>query len=118
MQTPLLANHDLADMDSPCPVRFNTTAPTQALGMLNSELLHEHAAGFAARLEREAGSARDAQVELALRLALARPPQPDEVREHLAYLAELEREFDLSPSRALETLCLLVLNLNEFVYLD
>ena len=34
--TPILADFDLADTDTTCPVRFVTTQPTQALGMMNS----------------------------------------------------------------------------------
>ena len=41
---PILATHDAADTDSSCPVRYTTTVPTQALGMLNGEFANEQAA--------------------------------------------------------------------------
>src|SRR6185295_18188868 len=51
---PVLAHHDQADTDSSCPVRYTTTVPTQALGMLNGEFTNEQAGAFAQRLEKEA----------------------------------------------------------------
>ena len=51
---PILATHDAADTDFSCPVRYTTTVPTQALGLLNGEFANEQAARFADRLRREA----------------------------------------------------------------
>src|SRR6185436_10292432 len=51
---PILAQFDLADTDASCPVRFTTTVPTQALGMLNGDLTNELAEAFARRLHRAA----------------------------------------------------------------
>ena len=51
---PILATHDQADTDASCPVRYTTTVPTQALGLLNGEFTNEQAASLADRLRREA----------------------------------------------------------------
>ena len=51
---PILATHDAADTDASCPVRYTTTVPTQALGLLNGEFANEQAARLADRLRREA----------------------------------------------------------------
>ena len=53
LQVPLLASHDQEDTDSPCPVRYTTTVPTQALGMLNGDFANEQAAALADRLAKE-----------------------------------------------------------------
>src|SRR5262249_45943705 len=53
LQVPILAQFDQADTDSSCPVRFTTTVPTQALGVLNGEFSNEQAALFAQRLRKE-----------------------------------------------------------------
>lgn len=116
--TPILAAFDLADTDQSCPVRFTTTTPTQALGSLNGEFIQMQATRFADRLRREAPDDRAAQVRLALRLTLVREPEEEEVADHVAFLRELEADHGLSPELALRQLCLVVLNLNEFVYLD
>ena len=52
---PILESFDLAETDRPTPVRFSTTQPTQALGMLNGQFLNKQAALFAQRLQKDAG---------------------------------------------------------------
>ena len=69
---PILANFDAAEPDRTCPVRFVTVQPTQALGMMNGAFAREEAAKLAARLKREAGADRAAQVKLAWRLVTSR----------------------------------------------
>ena len=120
--TPILADFDLADTDTSCPVRFTTTQPTQALGMMNGEFLHRQARVFAERVRREAGGtdAADvpAQVRRALEIALVRPATDAEVERGVALVDRLDDADGVSPSRAMELFCLMVLNLNEFAYLD
>jgi hypothetical protein len=120
--TPLLADFDLADTDTPCPVRFVTTQPTQALGMMNGEFIQRQARVFADRVRREAGGPDAADVracvERAIAIALVRQPTADEIARGLALIDQLETTEGISPGRALELYCLLLLNLNEFAYLD
>ena len=52
---PLLINHDMADTDSTCPVRFTTTVPTQALNMLNGQFMNDSAKEFAQRSAKGSG---------------------------------------------------------------
>jgi mono/diheme cytochrome c family protein len=119
---PLLADFDAADTDSSCPVRFTTTQPTQALGMMNGEFLQAQARVFAERVRREAGGpdAADipAQVRRALEIALVRPATAAEVDRGVALVARLDDADGVSPGRAMELFCLMVLNTNEFAYLD
>jgi Protein of unknown function (DUF1553) len=115
---PILATHDAADTDSSCPVRYTTTVPTQALGLLNGAFSTEQAACFAARLEREAPRAVEDQVFRALRLTMARSPDPAEVRDDVAFIKRLIAESGLDPRTALAQYCLLSLNANAFLYLD
>ncbi len=118
LRIPMLADHDQADTDSPCAVRFATTVPTQALGMLNSRFVNSQAAIFADRLREEAGDDPEAQVETAFTLALQRTPAPGEVRQSLDFMQRLQSKAGLTPDEALDRFALLTLNLNEFVYLD
>ena len=120
--TPILADFDLADTDSPCPVRFVTTQPTQALGMMNGEFLQKQAKVFAARVRAEAGG-RDAadvaaEIRRAYALALVRDASDDEVARGVALVDRLEDADGVGPGRALELFCLMLLNTNEFVYVD
>ena len=118
MQMPLLINHDMADTDSTCPVRFNTTVPTQALNMLNGKFMNDSAKSFAKRLRTEAGVEPNKQVEYALKLVFSRNPQTDEINTGVEMMKNMKNEFNLSDEEALDRFALLALNLNEFVYLD
>ena len=127
--TPILADFDAADTDSSCPVRFVTTQPTQALGMMNGAFLQKQARVFADRARREAlaaakqpGETADDDttriVRRALEIALVRPISDKEVADGVALVDRLEDTDGVSPSRAIELYCLMVLNLNEYAYLD
>src|SRR5262249_45251903 len=72
---PVLAHHDQADTDTSCPVRYTTTVPTQALGLLNGAFSNEQASLFARRLEAEAPRDLTAQVRRAIRLTAGRAPR-------------------------------------------
>ncbi|MFI5259944.1 MAG: PSD1 and planctomycete cytochrome C domain-containing protein [Candidatus Limnocylindrales bacterium] len=115
---PILATHDAADTDSSCPVRYSTTVPTQALGLLNGTFTNEQAARFAGRLRREAPGDVRAQVRRALRLTTAREPDAGEVRDDVALLDSLAAQGRLDARTALTQYCLMTLNANAFLYLD
>lgn len=116
--TPILASFDVADTDTSCPVRFATTQPTQALGMLNSEFLNEQAALFAARIKNEAGNKLKNQVAHALAIATSRQPSDEEVKRGVKFIRQLKKQEGASDELAMNQFCLMVLNLNEFIYLD
>jgi mono/diheme cytochrome c family protein len=116
--TPLLQDFDQADTDSSCPVRFVTTQPTQALNLMNSKYLYEQAEIFADRLVEDAGPNTGDRVERALELATARPAAQHEIERGVKVIEELQRDFGLSEETALDRFALLVLNLNEFMFLD
>lgn len=116
--TPLLQDFDQADTDSSCPVRFVTTQPTQALNMLNSQYLYDEAETFADRLAREAGPDVPQEVRRALELATTRPATQDEVDQGVAFIARMQSEHGITEETALDRFALLVLNLNEFIFLD
>jgi hypothetical protein len=115
---PMLAQFDLADTDASCPVRFTTTVPTQALGMINGDFSNEQAAALAQRLTNETPEGLDAQVRRALRLTIGRVPSADEVAKDVAFVRDLQQQRRLGHTEALRLYCLLVLNANEFFYLD
>ena len=101
---------DAPDTTSSCEARpVSTTAP-QALTFLNGAFANEQARQFAARLRREAGDGPAAQVRRAFELALCRSPRDEELRASAAFLAR--------PGATLEAFCLVLLNTNEFVYLE
>jgi hypothetical protein len=115
---PILESFDAADTDRSNAVRFATTQPTQALGMINSEFLGQQAGLFAARLVREAGADVNEQVRLGLSLATSRTPSPAEISRGVRLISDFQEQDGANPETSLRYYCLLLLNLNEFVYLD
>jgi len=118
LREPLLAALDQAETDSPCPVRFATTVPTQSLITLNSEVMQEEAGVFAERLKKEAGPKLEDQVRLGLALVLSRDPSEKEVASNVAFVNDTMKTHSLDADHALKLFCLVAYNLNEFVYLD
>jgi mono/diheme cytochrome c family protein len=115
---PLLESFDVADTDQTCPVRFVTTQPTQALGMMNSDFIQEQAQIFADYLKQSGGPELKEQVSLALSRVTQRPATEAEVEQGLALIASLQKDNGMSEDQARVYFCLLALNLNELIYLD
>jgi len=115
---PILAQFDQADTDASCPVRFTTTVPTQALGLLNDDFSNEQAKLFADRLKKEVPESLEAQVKRAIRLTTGRIPADADVNKDVAFIKSLAQQNNLNELEALRLYCLLALNTNEFIYLD
>lgn len=118
LQVPMLAAFDAPDPDSSCPVRFSTTQPTQALGMLNSDFLNEQADIFARSLRQSVGDDQSRFIEMALWRTCQRPPTNEDVRRGAALIESLKKDHGQTQAEAEKNFCLLALNLNEFMYLD
>ncbi|MBL9094961.1 MAG: DUF1553 domain-containing protein, partial [Planctomycetaceae bacterium] len=118
LQLPILAMHDQADTDGSCAVRYTTTVPTQSLGMLNGDFIHEQARALAERLGREQPNDTAAQIRRAVQLTAQRNPSADEVDGDIKFLTAVQAADGLTPQAALELYCLLMLNTNEFFYVD
>lgn len=118
LQHPLLTAFDLADLDGACPVRFATVVPTQALSMINGDLTNEEAAQLARRVERDCPGDRRAQIARARALTSGRAPSVVEIDEAIAFLDEIQQKEGLSPEQAMNSLCLVCFNMNEFLYID
>jgi hypothetical protein len=99
-------------------VRYTTTVPTQSLGMLNGEFTNEQAVALVERLKKDAGGNLDAMVKRGIRLTAGRQPTEDEVKRDVSFIREMMSKHKLSEALALKQYGLLLLNTNEFVYLD
>jgi hypothetical protein len=122
LSVPFLEAFDAPSPDTPTAARQTTTIAPQALILLNSPFIKEQAQACADRLMDEVGVNRRAQVERLFHLALARPPDAEEMRIALAYLdlalAQLLAGQGQSGRVPLDLLCEVVLNLTEMVYVD
>jgi mono/diheme cytochrome c family protein len=118
LAVPILAAFDAPDPDAPCPVRFATTQPTQALGLVNSEFANSQAQVFAAHAVKRAGDVPADQVRFVLRRMLQREPTNGEIERGTKFIAVCREADSVEPIEALRRFCLLALNLNEFIYLE
>lgn len=114
IKLPILSNFDAPERDFSCPSRFATTVPTQALTMLNSERMNEFSDRFAARLQ---GSLEE-KTKQAFRLATSREISDGELHEIMTLAADLKEKFGVGDQDLMPRICLLILNLNETLYLD
>jgi hypothetical protein len=104
---PFMQPFDLPDMNVSCGRRDVTTVAPQALQMLNSAFSERMAVAFAARVEKEAGD-EASRVDRAVWLALGRASSE----------AERRRSIDFIHRHRLVDFCRVLLNVNEFVYVD
>ena len=103
---PMFETFDHPDMNTTAGARHVSTVPTQALTLLNNPFVLSQAGFLAARVSEEAHDP-ESQVELAYRLAVARPATDEEV----AVGADVIRK------QSLAAFAHVVLNLNEFLYM-
>ena len=97
---------DHPDMNVTAGARNVSTVPTQALTLLNNPFVLSEAAFFAARIRQQA-SEPAAQVDLAYRIALARPATKEEIAIGTSLIA----------SQSLDSFAHVVMNLDEFLYI-
>ncbi len=115
---PLIQLFDGNDNSASCGQRLTTTVPTQALMMLNNDMILARSADLADRVRQEAPGGFAEQASRLYALALSRAPTAGE-------LARLEEFYQTQLAlrkgderRTLADLCQVVLNLNEFIYLN
>lgn len=106
-QQPWMASLDCADPSMLVEKRNQTITPLQALAQLNNQLMVVMAKHFA---ERAKGVAPDlgAEIAAATRIALQREATAEELKELTDYAAKF----------GLAATCRVLLNLNEFVFVD
>jgi hypothetical protein len=116
---PLLTTFDFPDTTLPSCQRDVTTVPTQSLALLNNPFVHEQSEAMAKRIGTKIEP--KGRVVAAWRLALGRDPRPTESDAALTHLAKQIERFKGRPdpaADALASLCHVLLNANEFLYVD
>jgi hypothetical protein len=127
LKYPMFEVYDEPDLNTTCERRSVSTVPTQALTMLNNEFMLIQADHFAKRVLKEAGNKLDEQVKTMYRIALSREPIPRELDSNVAFLTK-QRDLEMTKGAgasedkadlaALTDLAHVVLNLNEFAYIQ
>ncbi len=98
---------DCPDAGQSTARRRESTTPIQALNLFNSRFTLEEANAFAARVSSEVGSDATSQVRRVFAVALNREPDPVELADCLSVVQQA----------GLSTLCRVVFNSNEFLFL-
>ncbi len=121
----LLAVFDQPVLKTNCTQRRNSAVVVQSLTLLNDKFVLEQAQHFADRLLGEAGVVRHDQIQLAFRIALARPPTQDEASWSLRFYDEQQQAYQPvtaslqeAEREALASLCHALFNFNNFLYVE
>ena len=86
--------------------------------MLNGPLTNEKAVALAQRLSSESNGDESAFIRRGVELVTNRPATDWDIERGRQLLRSLRTEHRLTGGEARERFCLLLLNLNEFVYID
>lgn len=104
---PLLETFDAVDPSLSVPQRAETTTPLQALSLFNNRFVLRHCEHLAERLQHETADP-GGRIERAFELLFARLPSDVETQALTAYAAE----------HGLANTCRILLNCNEFLFID
>jgi hypothetical protein len=127
MGVPELEALDQPDTTSSCEQRSVSTTGPQALTFINGDFALEQARHLTLRVLKEAGADVSAQISNAFHLVVSRSPSRREIAVAREFLAAQQQQIEAdaggglvgdSSERALRALCSVLLNTNEFFYLN
>jgi hypothetical protein len=104
---PVFGAFDCPDAGQATPIRSQSTTAIQALNLFNNQFVAERAEQFASRVNAVAASDLDRQVAVAFELAVGRAPTDIERQASVAVVSQ----------HGLATLCRVLFNSNEFLFL-
>jgi hypothetical protein len=117
---PLMTAFDFSDTTITCGQRDVTIVAPQALALLNNHFAHSQSEALAKRLAGQTGNTAE-QIKLAWRLAFGRNPTDKELGQAETHLRVQRIHFEKKENAdhlALASLCHVLLNSNEFIYVD
>lgn len=105
---PFMDSLDCPDSSQLTPVRNTSVTVPQALAMLNDHFTVRYSEHFAERLKREKPGDLEAQIRLAIELAFSRAARSPEISELAVF----------SQKHGLANLCRVIINSNEFMFVN
>ena len=118
---PFMTTFDFCDTTLSCGQRDVTVVAPQALALLNNQLVHEISEAMARRVVEEVGNQKGAAIRRAWQLAFSREPSASEATAAARHM-EMQRAYfearENSQQLAFTSLCHVLLNTNEFIYVD
>jgi hypothetical protein len=135
---PMFEAFDMPDTHESCARRSQTVTPSQSLELLNNDLVLDWSKALAARVLNDSGLTPEAQIDRAYKLVYSRTPSADERQAALSFLdrhtpllaerasnnekltvpANLPHELSPVRAAAFVDLCHMLLNSNEFLYIN
>ena len=115
---PELSVFDFPETDTSCEARFLTTQAAQAMNMLNGAFMQEQASHFAEHSTNQGKSSLADKLRVAIEAAYSRAATGEEIQRGANRIQALRDKFGLSEQQAFREYCLVLLNSNEFIYLD
>jgi mono/diheme cytochrome c family protein len=120
---PMMVLFDAPDSLQSQEQRASTIIAPQALMLMNNANIRGYAKSFAARIGPKDGSALEDAVRAGYLIALARPPRDDELRESTQFVREQMESYQAANKPdarqlALADFCQVLMELNEFIYID
>ena len=117
---PFMKAFDFPSSEKPCGNRNRTTVVSQSLAMLNNQFIHSRSSNLARVLIQEHGEDEDA-IFNAWKQIFSREPKPHELKASLKHYHKQQSYFsekDNSRLLALSSVCHVLINSNEFLYID
>jgi hypothetical protein len=118
---PMMTIFDGPDALGGLAERPTTTIAPQALALMNSPHVRGYARAFAKRITADAKTTMEESLRTAYLIALARPPQAEELADSLTFVRQQMQSYAAtgdSRERALADFCQVLMCLNEFVYVE
>ncbi len=123
---PFMTTFDICDNTLPTGRRESTVVATQALAMLNNDWVHEQSRAFATRVL-AACDVDSGRIDIAWQMSLGRKPTDQERTFAEGHLRRQRRNLEATQGEkkvgdveqlAWASLCHVLINTNEFIYLD
>jgi hypothetical protein len=117
LRYPLIAAFDAPDRNETCSRRYETTTASQALMLLNDQVLLEESRSLADKVLQDSPTDTEGLAGRLYVRMLGREPTSEERQLVEDYLASQEKK-SIDKAKAIANLCHALFNVNEFIYVD
>ena len=113
----MMNKFDTSDLHNSCHRRDITTTPIQALALINGSWALSRAEKFAKQINNSGAKSREERITNAFRTAFGRAPETRELEEVQRFLEAADTDSE-SPEDVWADFCHVLMNTNEFIYIN